>query len=108
MQLLSMPELHKKKETEKFPDIKSHQYIFYGWGFNNSGNPTIKPGIIYGQTSSVEKRFKDIWQSDHYWEVMNYLSGPNFNAQNMCAALCLQHKVNEILDNHMKGYNSSD
>ena len=36
---------------------------------------------------------------------MNYLSGPNFNAQNMCAALCLQHKVNEILDNHMKGYN---
>ena len=50
---------HISKETEKFPDIKSHQYIFYGWGFNNSGNPTIKPGIIYGQTSSVEKRFKD-------------------------------------------------
>ncbi len=52
-----------------------------------------------------DERFIDIWKSDRYWEVMNYLSGPNFNAQNMCAALCLQHKVNEILDNHMKGYN---
>ena len=52
-----------------------------------------------------EERFIDIWKSDRYWEVMNYLSGPKFNAQNMCAALCLQHKVNEILDNHMKGYN---
>ena len=50
-----------------------------------------------------ETRFKDIWNSDKYWEVMNYLSSPKFNAQKMCASLCLQHKVNEVLDDHVKG-----
>ena len=50
-----------------------------------------------------ETRFKDIWNSDRYWEVMNYLSSPKFNAQKMCASLCLQHKVNEALDNFVKG-----
>jgi len=50
-----------------------------------------------------DTRFKDIWNSDKYWEVMNYLSSPKFNAQKMCASLCLQHKVNESLDNYVKG-----
>ena len=50
-----------------------------------------------------DTRFKDIWNSDKYWEVMNYLSSPKFNAQKMCASLCLQHKVNESLDNFVKG-----
>ena len=34
---------------------------------------------------------------------MNYLASPKFNAQKMCASLCLQHKVNEALDAHVKG-----
>ena len=50
-----------------------------------------------------ENRFKDIWNSDKYWEVMNYLASPNFNAQKMCGTLCLQHKVNESLDSYVKG-----
>ena len=50
-----------------------------------------------------DTRFKDIWKSDKYWEVMNYLSSPKFNAQKMCASLCLQHKVNEALDDFVKG-----
>ena len=50
-----------------------------------------------------ETRFYDLWQSDHYWEVMNYLSGPRFNAQKMCGSLCLQHKVNEFMDGYRKG-----
>ena len=50
-----------------------------------------------------EKRFKDIWKSDKYWEVMNYIASSKFNAQKMCASLCLQHKVNETLDNFVKG-----
>ena len=33
---------------------------------------------------------------------MNYLSSEKFNAQKMCASLCLQHKVNEALDDHVK------
>lgn len=50
----------------------------------------------------TEKRFKDIWMSDKYWEVMNYLASPEFNAQRMCASLCLQHNVNETLDAYVK------
>ena len=34
---------------------------------------------------------------------MNYLASPEFNAQKMCGSLCLQHKVNEALDDHLKG-----
>jgi MoaA/NifB/PqqE/SkfB family radical SAM enzyme len=50
-----------------------------------------------------DQRFKDIIASDHYWDVMNYLASPDFNAQTMCGTLCLQHKVNEALDAHVKG-----
>lgn len=45
----------------------------------------------------VEKRFKEIWKSDRYWEVMNLIASDKFDAKTMCGALCLQHKVNEFL-----------
>jgi len=44
-----------------------------------------------------EMRFKDIWQSDRYWEIMNYIASEKFNAQKDCGTLCLQHKTNETL-----------
>ena len=50
-----------------------------------------------------EQRWWNIWQSERYWEVMSYLGSENFNAQQMCGTLCLQHKVNEALDQHTKG-----
>jgi hypothetical protein len=50
-----------------------------------------------------DQRFKDIWNSERYWEVMNYIASPDFNAQSMCGSLCLQHKVNEFLDGYQKG-----
>jgi MoaA/NifB/PqqE/SkfB family radical SAM enzyme len=50
-----------------------------------------------------EERFRDIVTSDRYWEVMNHLASPEFNAQKMCGSLCLQHKTNEFLDAYMKG-----
>lgn len=50
-----------------------------------------------------ERRFKDIVFSDAYWEVMNHLASPKFNAQASCPTLCLQHKFNEALDDHVKG-----
>ena len=50
-----------------------------------------------------DRRFKDIWNSDRYWEVMNYIASAEFNAQSMCGSLCLQHKVNEFLDGYHKG-----
>ncbi len=44
-----------------------------------------------------EKRFKDIWKSERYWEVMNSLASEAFDAGKDCGTLCLQHKTNEIL-----------
>lgn len=50
----------------------------------------------------TQSRFKDIWASDRYWEVMDHLRSPAFNAKTMCGSLCLQHKVNEALDARVK------
>ncbi|MBF0351755.1 MAG: radical SAM protein [SAR324 cluster bacterium] len=77
-----------------------------------SGSGLVAPcGMLFNERykkfhigNIVEQRFKDIWASDRYWDVMRYLSSPNFNAQVMCGSLCLQHKVNEFLDAYQKGY----
>lgn len=45
----------------------------------------------------TEKRYKDIWKSDRYWQVMKMLSSKEFNPKIMCGSLCLQHKCNEYL-----------
>lgn len=51
----------------------------------------------------TETRFKDIWTSERYWEVMRRLASEKFNATKMCGSLCLQHSLNKKLDNHVKG-----
>jgi len=76
-----------------------------------SGSGLVAPcGMLFNEKykkfhmgNIVDKRFKDILQSDQYWDVMNYLASPEFNAQKMCGSLCLQHKVNEALDSYVKG-----
>lgn len=76
-----------------------------------SGSGLIAPcGMLFNDRykkfhigNITETRFKDIWNSERYWEVMRYLSSPEFNAQKMCGSLCLQHKVNEALDKYVKG-----
>jgi MoaA/NifB/PqqE/SkfB family radical SAM enzyme len=76
-----------------------------------SGSGLVAPcGMLFNERykkfhigNICETRFKDIWASDRYWEVMNYLASPSFNAQKMCGTLCLQHKVNEFLDGYRKG-----
>ncbi len=76
-----------------------------------SGSGLVAPcGMLFNEKykkfhmgNIVDNRFKDIWQSEQYWEVMNYLASPEFNAQQMCGSLCLQHKVNETLDAYVKG-----
>jgi len=45
----------------------------------------------------VDTSFKDLWQGERYWEVINLIASEKFNAQTMCGSLCLQHKVNEFL-----------
>jgi len=76
-----------------------------------SGSGLVAPcGMLFNEKykkfhigNICEQRFKEIWESDRYWEVMNYLASPEFNAQKMCGSLCLQHKVNEVLDAQRKG-----
>lgn len=76
-----------------------------------SGSGLVAPcGMLFNERykkfhigNICEQRFRDIWASDRYWQVMNELASPGFNAQRMCGSLCLQHKVNEALDAHRKG-----
>ena len=76
-----------------------------------SGSGLVAPcGMLFNERykkfhmgNICETRFKDIWASEAYWEVVNLLASPEFNAQTMCGTLCLQHKVNETLDAYQKG-----
>lgn len=76
-----------------------------------SGNGLLAPcGFLFNEKykkfhigNVVKERFKDIWASDRYWEVINYLASPEFNAQQHCGPNCLQHHTNAWLDNWMKG-----
>ncbi len=76
-----------------------------------SGSGLVAPcGMLFNEKykkfhmgNIATERFKDIFQSQRYWDVMNYLASPQFNAQKMCGSLCLQHKVNEYLDGVKKG-----
>lgn len=76
-----------------------------------SGSGLVAPcGMLFGEAykkfhigNIVTERFRDIYKSDRYWEVMSYLASKDFNAKKACGSLCLQHKVNEVLDNVKKG-----
>lgn len=76
-----------------------------------SGSGLVAPcGMLFNERYSkfhmgniVNERFKDIVMGERYWDVVNYLGSPDFNAQTMCGTLCLQHKVNEYLDGYKKG-----
>lgn len=43
------------------------------------------------------ERWRDIWASERYWEVINELRSERFDPRVMCETLCLQDKVNEAL-----------
>ena len=45
----------------------------------------------------VDTSFREMWQSKRYWEVVDSIASPEFDATTMCGSLCLQHKVNEYL-----------
>ncbi len=51
----------------------------------------------------VDISFKEIWKSERYWKVMNYIASNKFDTRTMCGTLCLQHKVNEFLWDLRKG-----
>jgi MoaA/NifB/PqqE/SkfB family radical SAM enzyme len=76
-----------------------------------SGSGLVAPcGMLFNDAykkyhigNIAETRFRDIWKSDRYWEVMRLIASDAFDAQTMCGTLCLQHKVNEYLWNLKTG-----
>ena len=62
-----------------------------GWHFNSKFKEKFHIGNI------AERSFKEIWQSERYWEVMAYLQSDEFDARKDCGTLCMQHKANEFL-----------
>ena len=71
-----------------------------------SGSGLVAPcGMFFNDKYSryhigniVDTPFKELVRSERYWEVMNQLASPGFNAHTMCGCLCLQHKINEFLN----------
>jgi MoaA/NifB/PqqE/SkfB family radical SAM enzyme len=45
----------------------------------------------------ADTSFKELWQSERYWEVIHLIASDKFDAKTQCGSLCLQHKVNEFL-----------
>jgi MoaA/NifB/PqqE/SkfB family radical SAM enzyme len=76
-----------------------------------SGSGLVAPcGMMFNEQykkfhigNITKESFKDMVKGERYWEVVNYLASPNFNAKIMCGSLCLQHKVNEALDGVKNG-----
>lgn len=48
-------------------------------------------------------RFKDIWQSDRYWEIVSYLASDAWRADERCGPNCLQTNTNSWLDKFTRG-----
>ena len=103
---------------EKIKDSKATYQRFYGPAFllQISGSGLVAPsGMFFNARYSkfhignfTEQRFIDIWKSDTYWNVMNYLASPKFDAQTMMGTLPIQHYVSVALDNHLKGIQKID
>ena len=51
----------------------------------------------------TEERFIDIFKSDKYSRIMNYIASPSFDAQTMMGTLPIQHYASTALDMHIKG-----
>ncbi len=85
---------------------------FYGPQFllQISGSGLVAPsGMFFNARYSkfhmgnfCDERFIDIFKSDRYREIMNYLASEHFDAQTMMGTLPIQHYVSEALDNHAK------
>jgi MoaA/NifB/PqqE/SkfB family radical SAM enzyme len=70
-----------------------------------SGSGLVAPcGMLFNEKFAkyhigniTEMRYKDIWKSQRYWDVMHALHSSHFDPRTMCGSLCLQHKANEYL-----------
>lgn len=95
----------------KWSKIQSHGHkcykLCYGAPFiiQMSGSGLVAPcGMFFNDKykdfhigNIKNMRFKDIWQSERYWEIMRKIATPPFDTNRDCGTLCLQHKTNEII-----------
>jgi len=51
--------------------------------------------------SITRQRFKDLWLSPRWQEVMDYIGSEHFDPRCRCGSLCLQHETNNWLWDHM-------
>jgi MoaA/NifB/PqqE/SkfB family radical SAM enzyme len=99
--------LVKAKWSKILSDGKRNYSRCYGPPFimQFSGSGLVAPcGMLFNNKykkyhigNIVDTSFKQLWQNDRYWEVINRLASEKFDAKTMCGSLCLQHKVNEFL-----------
>ena len=76
-----------------------------------SGNGLIAPcGFLFNERykafhigNITQERFRDIYRSERYDEVMAYLASEFFNPMERCGPNCLQHNTNTWLFEHVNG-----
>jgi len=88
---------------------------FYGPPFllQISGSGLVAPsGMFFQATHSklhmgnfTTERFIDIYRSNRYWDAMNYLASPDFDARTMMGTLPIQHYISTALNDHILGVN---
>jgi MoaA/NifB/PqqE/SkfB family radical SAM enzyme len=106
---LSTPDYLVKAKWSKILSGGSRKYSrCYGAPFmpQFSGSGLVAPcGMLFNSRyrekfhigNIIDASFKELWKSDRYWEVMDYIASDKFDARTDCACLCLQHKINEFL-----------
>lgn len=93
-------------------DGKRHYHRCYGPPFimQVSGNGLVAPcGFLFNEKykafhigNITRQRFRDIWVSDRYKEVMDYLASEHFDPSVRCGPNCLQHNTNKFLWDHVE------
>lgn len=76
-----------------------------------SGNGLLAPcGMLFNEKykafhigSIIEERFIDLFNSDRYWDVMNYLGSDQFDPRSRCGPNCLQDRTNDFLFKYVNG-----
>ena len=106
---LSTPDYLVKAKWSKIMNLGRKKYtqcLSIPFMIQLSGTGLVAPcGFLFNERyrdkyhigSIAETRFKDIFGSPRYWEVVDFLASQEFDANRMCGTNCLQHKVNEFL-----------
>lgn len=76
-----------------------------------SGNGLIAPcGPLFNEKwrafhvgNITEQRFKDIFHSERYWEVMRYIASDEFDPRKRCPSDCMQNLTNDWLYRYLEG-----